>query len=361
MKGILIIGTGFNPSEQANSIQLLHQAHALLKFCDIKVLCGFRRNNGISQIHDQYGLDFQNKNFVNTVFFRKKAVSLQIGVFSFIWYFCFANKLTKVYSRNFYFTFLQAIFRREGTYEAHMLETGMRRKLERFIYNTPSIKVIAISNGLRADILRRYRIDKEIMVLPDAALEMKREKITFNAPVRSIGYFGSKISGRGIEVIIELAKRLPELQFVVYGPGRIKSSERLPKNLSDEDHIPFRTVTSVMRKCDVLLMPYQKKVSINLSAHDTVNWMSPLKMFDYMASGVPFISSDLPVLREILHDEKNCLLAGPDNITEWISAIQKLQNDASLREVLSRNAVEEIRKEYNWQNRAKTIFEKLNA
>ena len=361
MTEILIIGTGFIPSQQANSIQLLHQAHALLKFCDIKVLCGFRRRNGIFQINDQYGLDFKNENFVNTAIFSKKAISLQIGILSFFWYLCFANKSTKVYSRNFYFTFLQAIFRFKGTYEAHMLETGMRRKLEQFIYNSPSINVIAISNGLKRDISKRYSTDKEIMVLPDAAVEIKRDETALKSPVKLIGYFGSKISGRGIEIIIELAKRLPELQFKVYGAGRIKSSEPLPKNLGDEDHIPFRKVANVMRKCDVLLMPYQKQVSINLSAHDTVNWMSPLKMFDYMASGVPFISSDLPVLREILHDEQNCLLAGPDNIDEWITAIQKLQTDAFLREVLGRNSMEEIRKEYNWQKRANTIFEELNG
>ena len=74
-------------------------------------------------------------------------------------------------------------------------------------------------------------------------------------------------------------------------------------------------------------MPYQAKVSIGVKGHDTGRWMSPMKMFEYMAAGVPVISSDLAVLREILINEKNALLVSPpiplNGAKHWIFSLMK--------------------------------------
>ena len=79
-----------------------------------------------------------------------------------------------------------------------------------------------------------------------------------------------------------------------------------------------------MAACDVLLMPYQRSVSIGVAGHDTARWMSPMKMFEYLASGTPVISSDLPVLREVLADGRNALLAAPDDPGAWLAALDRL-------------------------------------
>ena len=79
-----------------------------------------------------------------------------------------------------------------------------------------------------------------------------------------------------------------------------------------------------MSRCDVLLMPYQRKVSIGDHSADTSRWMSPMKMFEYMAAKKPFISSDLDVLREVLTDEVNALLVDPENVKAWDKALKRL-------------------------------------
>ena len=55
---------------------------------------------------------------------------------------------------------------------------------------------------------------------------------------------------------------------------------------------------------DILLMPYQQKVFLSKEIYDTSKWMSVMKMFEYLSCKVPLISSNLPVLREVLEDEK---------------------------------------------------------
>jgi len=82
-------------------------------------------------------------------------------------------------------------------------------------------------------------------------------------------------------------------------------------------------------------------------------------MFEYMASGVPLIASDLPVLREVLKPEYNCVMVAPDDIEAWARAILRLSGDSELRNRLASNASNDIIQTHNWRNRAKVILECL--
>jgi len=83
--------------------------------------------------------------------------------------------------------------------------------------------------------------------------------------------------------------------------------------------------------------------------------MSPIKMFEYLASGVPIISSNLPVLCEVLNN-RNSILVHPEDLDEWIEAIKKIKNDLVLSKYLVDNALNDIKK-YSWNERAKKILE----
>ncbi|MFC1668440.1 methyltransferase domain-containing protein, partial [Chlamydiota bacterium] len=110
-----------------------------------------------------------------------------------------------------------------------------------------------------------------------------------------------------------------------------------------------------MKEMDVLLMPYQEKVLINNNEKsDTAPWMSPMKLFEYLGSGVPILSSDLPVLREILIDKKNALLIPAGDKDCWQQGLETLKNDYTLRTTLSENAGKII-DEYTWDRRVKHI------
>lgn len=111
-----------------------------------------------------------------------------------------------------------------------------------------------------------------------------------------------------------------------------------------------------MNYCDILLMPYQKKVFLENGITDTSKWMSPMKMFEYLACGKPIISSDLPVLREVLKNNINSILVESDNINEWDSAIKLLIINKELRSKLGRNAYIDFKFNYTWEIRAKKII-----
>lgn len=108
---------------------------------------------------------------------------------------------------------------------------------------------------------------------------------------------------------------------------------------------------------DVLLMPYQKSVSIGVAGQDTAQWMSPMKMFEYMAGGVPLVSSDLPVLREVLEEGRNALLVAPGDPQAWVAAVDRLAFDPGFAAYLGANAHADYQQHYTWVARARLLLE----
>jgi glycosyltransferase involved in cell wall biosynthesis len=174
-------------------------------------------------------------------------------------------------------------------------------------------------------------------------------------------YFGHLYPGRGIDLIEAMAAARPKILFLVFGGNESDIQTRRQQcklmNLHYGGHLPHRVAQQVMRCADVLLMPYQANVSIGLTGHDTARWMSPMKMFEYLAAGVPIISSDLPVLREVLRNGENCLLANPSHCDSWLDALDRLTTDHTLAEAIGRQGHADYVRRYTWTHRAKRIIQ----
>ena len=88
--------------------------------------------------------------------------------------------------------------------------------------------------------------------------------------------------------------------------------------------------------------------------------MSPIKLFESLATGRPIISSDLPTIREVLHDHENALLVKANDIDAWESAIRELQASPDLAMKLAATA-RKTAEQYSWQQRAQGIWKAINA
>jgi glycosyltransferase involved in cell wall biosynthesis len=84
-----------------------------------------------------------------------------------------------------------------------------------------------------------------------------------------------------------------------------------------------------------------------------------MKLFEYLASQRAILSSDLPVLREILNPQIAMLLP-PEDIQAWVVALKTLRDDPGQRLVMAENALAAVR-QYTWDSRAKQLlsFESL--
>jgi glycosyltransferase involved in cell wall biosynthesis len=86
--------------------------------------------------------------------------------------------------------------------------------------------------------------------------------------------------------------------------------------------------------------------------------MSPLKIFEYMASGRAIVASDLPVLREVLNN-RNAVLCEADNVDQWRQAIITLTEDRQLRQRLGAQARRDFDQHYSWSRRANFLMAQL--
>ena len=75
----------------------------------------------------------------------------------------------------------------------------------------------------------------------------------------------------------------------------------------------------------------------------------PLKLFEYMSMNKPIISSNLPVLREVLINNYNSTLVNPENSLKWIEKIDFLLNNNT---VIAENAYKNFCDHFQWNTRA---------
>ncbi|MGW8249642.1 MAG: glycosyltransferase, partial [Anaerolineales bacterium] len=175
------------------------------------------------------------------------------------------------------------------------------------------------------------------------------------------GYTGHLYRGRGVEMLLEIASRLPDMGFLLAG-GEPQDVERLVmqiqqkhlRNVIATGFIPNAELPVYQAACDVLLMPYQRHVAAS-SGGDIVGYLSPMKLFEYLACGRPILSSDLPVLREVL-DGDTAVLLPPEDPVSWVEGLRGLCSDAGRRDELGKQARYKA-EQYTWEGRAQRILE----
>ncbi len=253
--------------------------------------------------------------------------------------------------------------------EAHTPVTEIQRPIEwmfRLLVRTNRLKqLVVISEALQDHYVSTYTgiSEEDVTVAHDAASDPGIvEPFSFADSKRlQVGYVGHLYEGKGMRRITELVKECPWADFHIVG-GTEEDIVRWKRELAEYENVEFHgfvphiDVASYQQSMDVLLAPYQKQVygsseSVNLS-----RWMSPLKLFEYMAAGRVILCSDLPVLREVVTDEKNVLLCNPDDLSDWVHALERVADDPDLRERLGEEARSTYKNRYTYQVRAKRIL-----
>jgi glycosyltransferase involved in cell wall biosynthesis len=379
------------PSRAANSVHVMMQCEALAKLGAQVTLYAKRgeANLKINQekVFNNYGIDFSKSkiNFISYYSNYSRAVSLRIAyitlkhIFVKRFFTKNINTVDVILSRNLYAAYLIGILLKKPIiFETHQLETGFRKKLQKELINAPWVKTITISQKL-VEFLESHHQCPVVnpLILHDAApagIVPYPDNVDRYALLLSIlpddvkgnwqaicGYFGHLYKGRGIEIIEQMAIARPNVLFVVVGgnPEDVETRKAAgqSKNIKFIGHVSHPIAKNIMKLVDILLMPYQESVSIGVSGHDTAKWMSPMKMFEYLASGTPIISSELPVLKEVLIDGENCLMVPPACAKSWVTALDTLLDNSKLSYKLGNQGHQQYCREHTWDKRALKILE----
>jgi glycosyltransferase involved in cell wall biosynthesis len=170
---------------------------------------------------------------------------------------------------------------------------------------------------------------------------------------------GISVLGRALAELTGDARARPVRLVLVGGPGHLLSGLR--KEMADQglpsDRLIYAgwvraaEIPRYLRAFDVCALPFPWTEHFAYAA-------SPLKLFEYMASGTPLVASDLPAIAEVIHDGENGLLVPPGDASALADALRRLRDDSLLGERLARRAAEDV-KAYSWNVRARKILDMI--
>jgi len=80
-----------------------------------------------------------------------------------------------------------------------------------------------------------------------------------------------------------------------------------------------------------------------------------MKMFEYLAAGRAIVSSDLPVLHEVLSD-KTAVFCPPDDASSWCQTVRQLLDSSAKRNQMGA-AAKKASLEYSWKRRAENALQ----
>jgi len=118
----------------------------------------------------------------------------------------------------------------------------------------------------------------------------------------------------------------------------------------------------VRERCTITGIVKREELTGYLAAFDialqpsVVAYASPLKLFEYLAMGLPVVAPGTPNIREILTDGASGLLFDPDDPASFKSAALRLCEDDELRARLGRDARQLILdRGFTWESNARRV------
>ena len=101
-------------------------------------------------------------------------------------------------------------------------------------------------------------------------------------------------------------------------------------------------------------MPYEEKVGVLIKNLDVSNYISPLKLFDYLASGSVIIASNKKAYDHILKHKFNCFLINSSKDKEWAKIIDLIFSKKLNTKTIQKNSIKTAKK-YSWLKRVDAI------
>jgi len=184
----------------------------------------------------------------------------------------------------------------------------------------------------------------------DASAFNAREPKTLSTVVK-IGTLGRMVEKKGFDILVNACKTLKNrsvsviLEIAGDGPMR-EALENLAVSLDLSAEIRFigplfhSRVPEWMKGLDLFVLPCRK------DSHGDMDGI-PVVLMEAMLSGVPVVSTKLSGIPELVQDGKTGVLSDPDDPEGLASAIQRILSDASLRNVVRKQAIETVRAEFD--------------
>jgi len=212
--------------------------------------------------------------------------------------------------------------------------------------------VIATTTGVKDDY--PGAVQKKIVLVRNYPDTAEFSDVTPASKEEAVCYVGAISRSRGLDTMVD---SLPHhrarmvLAGYAYPPGLIAQV----LNGAENSRIHYHGVTDRKGIREIFMNASIGLVVLPDNHHHSL--ALPIKMFEYMAAGLPVIASNFPLWRDILEAHECGLCIDPEDPAKLGEAIEKLLNDGALREKMGRNGRRAVAEMYNWQHEEKVLID----
>lgn len=247
-------------------------------------------------------------------------------------------------------------------YEHHHHE---HKQFEPEIVNHPLFQLaVAVADPVRESMIAQgMRSDKLVQLhngfnqsftlrQPDAAAQW-RMRLLGNCSHLAV-YAGGLNAFKGVDLMLDVAQQMPQVKFVFAGGSEAKvqsyqqrSIEMGLQNVTFLGYVLHDQLASLLQAADVLLHPHR--------SGEEASFTSPLKFFDYLASGAPIVATEIPPLRSFQSAEIIASWCAPDCPSALTNCIAHTLTVYPRRSEGYAHSVEFVQ-QFSWENRIQRIL-----
>lgn len=230
-----------------------------------------------------------------------------------------------------------------------VFERWVCRRLDAVVAATPYIRDKFVQMGVRTLDVNNYPILDELSL----------SQISWTSRKKQVAYIGGLGEVRGIhEIVKAISCTTSDVRLAI---GGVFTEPKFEAAVMQEvgwykvNHLGWLDRAGVKRTLE-------ESVAGLVTLHPIPNYLDalPVKMFEYMAIGLPVISSDFPLWQSIIEKNDCGLCVNPMNPDAIAKAIDYLVDNPQEAERMGRNGRAAILSHYNWANEEEKLVRLYN-
>ena len=169
-------------------------------------------------------------------------------------------------------------------------------------------------------------------------------------------YVGDLSNTRGLRQIAEATNKVG-LSLNICGTFHSKGlKQEILGQFGNVKHLGFLGRADI---AEILCNSSMGFVTLLNTPNDAMSY--PIKLFEYMAAGIPVIASNFPIYKDLVEGHNCGICVDPLDIDAICYAINKIRNNKEYADELRNNGHKAIIEKFNWENQAKKLIECYNS
>lgn len=218
-------------------------------------------------------------------------------------------------------------------------------------WDVPADKLVVLPNAVDVN---RFKPDPKLGAQTRASLSLTTHPL--------LVFVGSFYQWHDIATLLKafavVLKTHPDARLILVGDGterekmiKLAGELGVAQAVNFTGFVGWEDVVRYVNAADIAIVPVPKM--------EREMWLSPMKLFEYMASGKAVVASAMGQVRDVIKDGENGLLVPPGDEVSLAEAVNRLIEDVSLRERLGMQAREDAVRYHSWEqylSRLEAVF-----